>query len=48
MLSLSSEAGRRSYNDLPESEKVPASACFQLIKTTTCSLRQFAPLAWER
>ncbi len=38
MLSLSSEAGRGSYNDLPESEKVPASARFQLIKTTRYSV----------
>jgi len=38
MLSLSSEAGRGSYNDLPESEKAQASSRFLLIKTTTVFL----------
>jgi len=38
MLSLSSEAGRGIYNDLPESEKAQASSRFLLIKTTTVFL----------
>lgn len=54
MLSLSSEAGRGSYNDLPESERKPASARFQLIKTTMvflktiCFLSMGAVRDWEQ
>lgn len=48
MLSLSSEAGRGSYNDLPESEKVPASARFQLIKTSTVFLKTIRSLSMEQ
>lgn len=46
MLSLSSGAGRGSYNDLPESEKALASARFQFIKTTMVFLKTIR-LAWE-